>query len=105
MELELSSGETIEAGEVLLATGFGKGIPGGKIVREDLVERAGLEVSDFCGYPIVDDTLSWHKRIYVAGGLAELELGPSARNIAGARLAAERIVDAVKDFDRIDAAV
>ena len=31
--------------------------------------------------------------LYVAGALAELELGPSARNIAGARLAAERIVE------------
>ena len=31
--------------------------------------------------------------VYVAGALAELELGPSARNIAGARLAAERIVE------------
>ena len=46
-------------------------------------------------YPIVDENLLWDKKwIYVAGALAELELGPSARNIAGARLAAERIVQA-----------
>uniref|UniRef100_A0A7S4AKX7 L-ornithine N(5)-monooxygenase n=1 Tax=Pseudo-nitzschia australis TaxID=44445 RepID=A0A7S4AKX7_9STRA len=32
--------------------------------------------------------------IFVSGGLAELELGPSARNIAGARMAAERIAAA-----------
>jgi len=50
---------------------------------------------EFCGYPIVDRDLRWgHPRIFVSGALAELELGPSARNIAGARLAAERIVQA-----------
>ena len=32
--------------------------------------------------------------IFLSGGLAELELGPSARNIAGARMAAERIAAA-----------
>jgi len=53
-------------------------------------------VSDYCGFPIVDKNLSWGDsgRIYVSGALAELEIGPSARNIAGARLAAERIVQA-----------
>jgi hypothetical protein len=109
VELSLSCGETIEVDEVLLATGFGKRVPGGKMIQH-LVSNANLQVSDFCGYPIVNEDLSWNvnmdsnvdlngkvqtqinSRIYVAGALAELELGPSARNIAGARLAAERIV-------------
>jgi lysine/ornithine N-monooxygenase len=91
MELTLSCGDTIEVDEVVLATGFGKKLPGGKLIT-DLVANSGLEVSDFCGYPIVDENLAWHSRIYVTGALAELELGPSARNIAGARLAAERII-------------
>jgi thioredoxin reductase len=90
MKLSLSSGKRIEVDQVLLATGFGKRLPGGKLVK-DLVEHHGLPVSDGCGYPIVDESLSWHPRIFVAGALAELELGPSARNIAGARLAAERL--------------
>jgi len=91
MELTLSCGETIEVDEILLATGFGKKLPGGQLIQRDLIEIAGLEVSDFCGFPIVNENLQWHPRIYAAGALAELELGPSARNIAGARLAAERI--------------
>jgi len=94
MELSLSNGEKIEVDEILLATGFGKKPPGGKIIEEDLIRNAGLKVSEFCGYPIVDENLCWHPRIFVAGALAELELGPSARNIAGARLAAERILEA-----------
>ena len=95
MELSLSTGEKIQVDEILLATGFGKKPPGGKIIEEDLVQKAGLQVSEFCGFPIVDENLCWHPRIFVAGALAELELGPSARNIAGARLAAERILQAV----------
>mmetsp|Transcript_60649 Transcript_60649/g.71992 ORF Transcript_60649/g.71992 Transcript_60649/m.71992 type:complete len:483 (+) Transcript_60649:264-1712(+) len=96
IELSLSCGNTIEVDEVLLATGFGKKLPGGKLIK-DLIEKYSLEVSDFCGFPIVDENLSWRgssQRIYVTGALAELELGPSARNIAGARLAAERILQA-----------
>ena len=47
-----------------------------------------------CGYPIVDDWLRWHPRIHVSGPLAELELGPVSRNIAGARRAGDRLVKA-----------
>lgn len=91
MHLLLSCGTQLNVDKVLLATGFGKRRPGSALVN-NLIEMAGLDTSDLCGYPIVDENLSWHSRIFVAGGLAELELGPSARNIAGARLAAERIV-------------
>ena len=96
MELTLSCGEKIKVDEILLATGFGKKLPGGIMIQRDLIEKAGLEVSDFCGFPIVNEHLQWHPRIYTAGALAELELGPSARNIAGARLAAERILQSIK---------
>ncbi|MBL8151238.1 MAG: hypothetical protein JNN15_15045, partial [Blastocatellia bacterium] len=44
------------------------------------------------GYPIVDRSLKWHPGIYVSGPLAELELGPTARNIIGARTAAEKLL-------------
>ena len=56
-----------------------------------MVRKSGLELCS-CGYPAPDKYLKWGD-VYVAGTLAELELGPSARNIAGARLAAERIVE------------
>ncbi|MCH2107642.1 MAG: hypothetical protein MK291_13495, partial [Planctomycetes bacterium] len=38
----------------------------------------------------------WHPRVFVSGALAELELGPTARNIAGARRSADRIVWAAR---------
>ncbi len=43
---------------------------------------------------ILDPLLRWHPRIHVMGPLADLEIGPVARNIIGARLAATHIVHA-----------
>ena len=94
MILKLSCGESIQVDSVLLATGFDKTLPGGKMIQNLINDNSELNVSDFCGYPIVSEHLRWSDRVFVAGALAELELGPSARNIAGARLAAERIVQA-----------
>lgn len=96
--LTLSSGEVLQMDKVLLATGFGTKPPAASL-RENGPFLKNLPTSDFCGYPIVNHNLEWgsSKQLYVMGALAELELGPSARNIAGARLAAERIVQAAKE--------
>jgi glycine/D-amino acid oxidase-like deaminating enzyme len=81
----------LEVDHVVLATGFEPGRPGGALV--DALARSGLPCAR-CGYPIVDRSLRWHPRVFVSGPLAELELGPAARNIAGARRAADRVVAA-----------
>ena len=76
-----------------LATGFGKRVPGDGLVGK-IAAAFDLDVAPD-GYPVPDASLRWSdSQIFVAGALAELELGPSARNLAGARLAAERIVAA-----------
>jgi glycine/D-amino acid oxidase-like deaminating enzyme len=90
VELELSSGETLRGGGLLLATGFHPGRPGGAWL-DRTIERLGLQCAA-CGYPAVDASLRWAPGLYVTGPLAELEIGPVARNILGARLAAERLV-------------
>ena len=87
----ISSDTDVSADRILLATGFASHRPGGRMV-DDLIASASLPCA-CCGYPIIDSTLRWHPRIYVSGPLAELELGPMARNIAGARLAGDRIVE------------
>ena len=51
---------------------------------DELVTKESLACAR-CGYPIVDRSLAWHPSIHVTGPLAELELGPTARNIHGAR--------------------
>ncbi|MEL6904461.1 MAG: FAD/NAD(P)-binding protein [Planctomycetota bacterium] len=92
LRVRLSDGTSHAAGRVLLATGFSSERPGGAMV-DSLAETASLPVAP-CGFPVVDASLRWHPRIHVTGALAELEIGPIARNIAGARRAADRIVAA-----------
>ena len=98
VELELATGLRLLADRLLLATGFASCRPGAEMVDE-LIASAALPCAD-CGYPIVDSALRWHPRIYVSGPLAELELGPSARNIAGARRAGDRLVKAIRFPER-----
>lgn len=43
----------------------------------------------------VSNSLRWGPNLYVTGALAELEMGPIARNISGARQAADRIVSSL----------
>ena len=90
LRLRLSNGDEFEVHRVLMATGFTGERPGGALI-DGLIESASLPCA-ICGYPIVDSALRWHPRVYVTGPLAELELGPTSRNIAGARRAAERLV-------------
>lgn len=74
---------------VVLGTGLSPVVPGGAITQH-LIEAHGARTAP-CGYPAVGRGLQWLPGVFVAGGLAELELGPVARNIAGARRAAERL--------------
>ncbi len=97
LRLRLSTSAVIDCDRVLLATGFSSTRPGGRMVDE-LVESASLPCAG-CGYPVVDHALRWHPRLHVSGPLAELELGPTARNIAGARRAADRLIDALRNED------
>ncbi|NCG21256.1 MAG: FAD-dependent oxidoreductase [Rhodobacterales bacterium] len=83
-------GSVLDVDKVLLATGFEARRPGGRLV-DDLIEAASLPCAA-CGFPRVDRHLRWHPRVFVTGPLAELELGPVARNLIGARRAAERIM-------------
>ena len=82
------AGQSLEVDAVALATGFA-GVPGGDLV-------AGLRAEDGfvrapCGTPRVDRHLHWHAGVFCTGALAELELGPVSRNLAGARRAGERL--------------
>jgi thioredoxin reductase len=90
--ISLKAGEKeFHAGSIVLATGYLPQLPGGSWLRK-LIETQGLSCAR-CGYPIVDQKLQWCPHLYVSGPLAELEIGPIARNISGARHAAERIAD------------
>ena len=94
LSLRLAAGTVLNAERILLATGFASPRPGGQLVDE-LAASESLPCAG-CGYPIVDEALRWHPRVYVAGPLAELELGPASRNLAGARRAGDRLVNAIR---------
>jgi thioredoxin reductase len=89
VELELASADRLRGDGILLATGFHPRRPGGRLLDETIA-RLGLQCAA-CGYPVVDASLRWGPGLYVTGPLAELEIGPVARNILGARLAGERL--------------
>lgn len=78
----------VEVDAVALATGF-EGVPGDALLSELCPERFPRAA---CRTPIVNAHLEWNDGLHVAGALAELQLGPVARNIAGALRAAERLV-------------
>jgi len=88
-ELHLTSGKTLSADQIVLCTGFRRERPGGYWL-DSAIHTYNLPLAPD-GYPLVDQSLCWTDGLYVTGPLAELEIGPVARNIIGARLASERI--------------
>lgn len=91
----LPGGRVTEArvDRVVAATGFAPGPPGEELLRQLARHRGAPRAPD--GYPIPDVNLEWCARVFVTGALAELEIGPPARNIIGAHLALRRIVPAI----------
>ncbi|MEM7179701.1 MAG: NAD(P)-binding domain-containing protein [Spirochaetota bacterium] len=79
--------------DVIVCTGFNKTVPGGSLLK-NLIHDYNPTCAD-CGFPIPTVQLQWMKDLYVMGPLAELQLGPAARNISGARMAAKAILDSV----------
>lgn len=84
---------------VILATGFGCRRPGGAWLDE-VVEGCGLPVAS-CGFPVPGPDLQWGRGLFVSGALADLELGPTARNIHGARVAARRVLGGDDGLGRV----
>ncbi|APH03723.1 FAD/NAD(P)-binding protein [Bacillus weihaiensis] len=81
-------------GTTIFATGFQYRLKQ-KAILSHLIQAENLPCSE-CGYPLVSEGLEWAPCLHVMGALAELEIGPIARNISGARHAAERIVNVHK---------
>ncbi|MEO1696601.1 MAG: FAD/NAD(P)-binding protein [Planctomycetota bacterium] len=83
--------EPLAADRVVLCTGFEPARPGGAFVAR-AIEALRLPLAPD-GYPVVDEHLRWSPGLFVMGPLAELVVGPAARNLSGARMAAQRIVE------------
>lgn len=81
---------TVEADQVLLGTGFETRL---HLLQQAIVQELRAPISA-CGFPLLKENLEWLPGLFVVGCHAELELGPAAGNLIGARLAAERILRA-----------
>ena len=88
--LQMADGASLHAQRIVLATGFRQERPGGEFV-DRLIKDFQLPCNP-CGYPIVGEDLQWGENIYVTGPLAELQIGPCARNIVGARNAGRQLL-------------
>ena len=86
------TGEIARPEVIVVATGFTSGPPARTFIAASA--QRGLR-TDNTGYPLLDDSLQWAPGLFVSGGLAEMVLGPPARNIIGAHLAGRRIVPAL----------
>ncbi|MDO5376245.1 MAG: FAD/NAD(P)-binding protein [Staphylococcus rostri] len=73
---------------IYLATGFKLDLMQQPLIRT-LIQRDDAKMA--AGFPVITTNLEWLPRLYVSGMLADLELGPFARNIMGGRMAAQRI--------------
>jgi hypothetical protein len=91
----LTSGESILADAVVLATGYRQLAPLPTWL-DDVVRGCGLPI-DSRLRPQLDAALRWHPRVRVTGYLAESQIGPLARNLPGARLAGARIAASASD--------
>ncbi|RWZ58664.1 hypothetical protein EQV77_06770 [Halobacillus fulvus] len=91
VQVIMEDGQHISGDFLVLATGSQQKLPG-KEWLQSVIDTYDLPCAP-CGFPIVKTNLEWMEGLYVSGALAELEIGPVSRNIAGARKAAERISD------------
>lgn len=77
---------------IILATGFSNSIYQLPLIKKLILNYHAPMAK--CGLPQLTDELAWLPNLYVSGALADLKLGPFARNIAGGREAAKRIGNA-----------
>ncbi|WNV76978.1 FAD-dependent oxidoreductase [Geodermatophilus sp. DSM 44513] len=91
--VQLADGATVATDHLWLGTGSRFDVRAHPVTA-GLATDVPVEVVD--GLPVLGPDLSWGgTRVFLTGGLAALELGPAARGLAGARMAAERYTEAV----------
>ncbi|MGV3244777.1 NAD(P)-binding domain-containing protein [Staphylococcus sp. 11261D007BR] len=84
----ISQESSIKYDGIFLATGFSLDLMKQPLIQ-DLIQKYQAPLIQ--GFPVINESLEWLPNIYVSGMLADLELGPFARNIMGGRQAAKKI--------------
>ncbi|MCU0552901.1 MAG: lysine N(6)-hydroxylase/L-ornithine N(5)-oxygenase family protein [Leptolyngbya sp. Prado105] len=92
-QVTCEDGEIREYDRIWLATGTRFDITADPVFA-DMLRVHPIQVVN--GLPVLDPCLRWAKtELFVMGGLAGLQVGPTARNLSGARMASDRIVPAL----------
>ncbi|MBV5261428.1 lysine N(6)-hydroxylase/L-ornithine N(5)-oxygenase family protein [Synechococcus moorigangaii CMS01] len=92
-QLHCDNGEILRGDRLWLATGSRFDVTAEPLLTR-VMERYPQPIVN--GLPILDEYLRWQGcDLFLMGGLAALQVGPTARNISGARLACDRLVPAL----------
>lgn len=87
--VQCKSDEIIHCDRIWVATGSQLNIQQHSLFTA-VLEQCPIEVVQ--GFPVLDEQLCWKGcPLYLMGGFAGLQVGPTARNLSGARMASERI--------------
>ncbi|RIO47694.1 FAD/NAD(P)-binding protein [Staphylococcus hyicus] len=90
--------ERVEYDHILLATGFKYDVMEQPLMKRLCQMKGARCVKEF---PKTTVQLEWLPQLYVAGMMADIELGPFARNIMGGRQAALRIGEVFQQANHI----
>jgi cation diffusion facilitator CzcD-associated flavoprotein CzcO len=91
--VDCNDGEKLFVDRIWLATGTKLDITTEPLFQE-MLETHPIETVK--GLPVLDKHLRWPRcELFVTGPFAALQVGPTARNLSGARMACDRIVPAI----------
>ncbi|MGM3304578.1 FAD-dependent oxidoreductase [Anabaena sp. WFMT] len=91
--VECSDDNFYECDYIWLATGTKFDVTTEPLLKDIL---AAYPIQIVNGLPVLDTYLRWTGcELFIMGGLAALQVGPTARNLSGARMACEKIVPAI----------
>ncbi len=91
--VECSDGSQHECDYIWLSTGTKFDVTTEPLLK-DILETYPIKIVK--GLPVLDTCLRWPGcELFIMGGLAALQVGPTARNLSGARMACEKIVPAI----------
>ncbi|BAZ49340.1 hypothetical protein NIES4103_19520 [Nostoc sp. NIES-4103] len=91
--VECSDGSQYECDYIWLSTGTKFDVTTEPLLKDIL---AAYPIPIVKGLPVLDTCLRWPGcELFIMGGLAALQVGPTARNLSGARMACEKIVPAI----------
>ncbi|MEA5516949.1 FAD/NAD(P)-binding protein [Nodularia sp. UHCC 0506] len=92
-QVQCSNGSESECERIWLCTGNKFDVTAEPLLTE-VLETYPISIVN--GLPVLDDYLRWSGcELFITGGLAALQVGPTARNLSGARISSEKIVQAI----------